>query len=302
MALLERSLWGGLILLVIGGCTSRPTEEAVAKFSVALDSTSVSVQQGLSEIQRQETAINDTAEAEAFIREEEANIQFGRNQNITDAVIAPRLAFFTALSEYASSLAAAVSDEQIESVRAQFAATGEAFIDLGNEVAAASGSTFPSDLAGQVSQAAANIAAFLVEERLNREIPIIVSGVQNDLKAAVDAFKADLGNPDSGGFRSIMNDSVNTLIGQKKQLLLLLKQEGATPKADLYQSVLEAQEQVRELRQSERLLAAIPPALDRLLEAHEALETPEAPLTLSKIEIFFARAQELQAIANSLES
>ena len=302
MALFERSLWGGLILLVIGGCTTRPTEEAVAKFSVALESTSVSVQQGLSEIQRQEIAVNDTTEAEAFIRQDDVSIQFGRNATITDAVIEPRLAFFRALSEYASSLAAAVSDEQIELVRAQFAATGEAFIDLGNEVAAASGRTFPSDLAGQVSQAAANIAAFLVEEKLNREIPIIVSGVHDDLKAGVNAFKADLGDPNSGGFRAIMNDSVEILIGQKKQVLLVLKQEGATPKAGLYDAVLEAQEQVRELRQSERLLAAIPPALDRLLEAHEALETPQNPLTLSKIEIFLARAQELQAIANSLSS
>ena len=50
------------------------------------------------------------------------------------------------------------------------------------------------------------------------------------------------------------------------------------------------------------LLAAIPPALDKLLVAHEALKTPESQVTLAKVEVFFARAKELQAIANSLES
>jgi hypothetical protein len=302
MTAFARPLCGAVILLLIAACTTRPTEEAVAKFSVALDGASTSVQQGLTEIQRQETAANDAAEAERFIRQNDPNLRFGRNANITDAVIAPRLAFFAALSEYASSLAAAVSDEQIESVRAQFAATGEAFSELGSKVAAASGKTFPSDLAGQVSQAAANIAAFMVEQKLNREIPTIVSGVHENLKAGVDAFKADLGDPASGGFRAIMNDSIEVLVGQKTKLLIVLKQEGTTPKADLYNSVLRAQAEVRKLRQSERLLAAIPPALDRLLEAHEALKTPDSPVTLAKVEVFLARAKELQAIANSLES
>jgi hypothetical protein len=290
------------VLLAVAACANRPTVEAVSKFSVALEGASASVQQGLGEIQRLETAVNDAAEAENFIREANPKIQFDRNENITDAVIAPRLAFFKALSDYASSLAAAVSDEQVEKVRAQFTATGQAFTDLGTKVAAGSGARFPSDLAGQVSKAAANLAAFMVDAKLNREIPIIVSGTHDDLAAGVAAFKADLGDPAAGGFRAIMHDTIGILIGQKKKLLLVLKKEPTTSKAALYNAVLEAQAQVRELRKSERLLSAIPPALDNLLIAHAALKTPNDQTTLGKIEIFFQRAKELQAIANDLNS
>lgn len=290
------------ILLAVTACANRPTVDSVSKFSVALQGASESVQQGLGEIQRLETAVNDAAEAERFIRRDDPNIQFGRDKNITDAVIAPRLAFFRALSTYASSLAAAVSDEQIESVRAQFTAAGEAFSELGEKVAAGSGAKFPTDLAGKVSKAIGNLAAFMADAKLNREIPKIVSGVHGDLAAGIAAFKADLGEPSEGGFRAIMDDTFGNLIGQKKKLLLVLKKDPRTSEAALYDAVIEAQTQVRQLRKSERLLAAIPPALDKLLSAHEALKSPKDETTLGKIKVFFERAKELQAIANGLKS
>ncbi len=297
-----RALLVVAILLSAAACTTRPTAEAVSKFSVALDGTSQAVQQGLSEIQRLETAVNDSSEAEQFVRQADPNIQFGRNTRLTDEVIQPRLAFFKALSSYASSLATAVSDEQIEGVRAQFSATGEEFKKLGEQVASAAGQNFPTDLADQVSTAAAGITAFLVEEKLNREIPVIVSGVHEDLRAGVAAFKADLGDPTTGGFRAIMNDSIQLLIGQKKQFLLILKSKGGMSDADLYEAVLQAQTEVRELQRSERLLAAIPSALDKLVEAHAALQSPKNESTLGRIQIFFERAKELKAIADGLSS
>lgn len=297
-----RPLLLAAVLFTVAACANRPTVEAVSKFSVALQGASVSVQRGLGEIQRLETAVNEAAEAERFIREDDPNIMFGRNKNITDAVISPRLGFFKALSKYASSLAAAVSDKQIDDVRAQFTATGQAFTQIGEKVAAGSGAKFPNDLAGKVSEAVANLAAFMIDAKLNREIPKIVSGVHDDLAAGVAAFKADLGDPGKGGFRTIMRDTIKNLTGQKKKLLLVLKREARTSKASLYRAVLEAQAEVRQLHKSERLLAAIPRALDKLLSAHEALKTPTDGTTLGKIEIFFERAKELQAIANGLNS
>ena len=291
-----------LVLLTAAACTNRPTTEAVSKFSVALEGASTAVQQGLGEIQRLETTVNDAAEAENFIRDPNSSIQFGRNKSITDAVIAPRIAFFKALSKYASSLAAAVSDEQVERVREQFAATGQAFIELGEQVSAQSGTSFQSDSAAKVSAAAANLAGFMVEAKLNREIPKIVSAVHGDLAEGIKAFKADLGDAGSGGFRSIVNDTIANLSGQKKKLLLVLRQDGGMSKSALHDAVIQAQIEVRQLRKSERLLAAIPPALDKLLKAHAALRPPKDQTTRGKIEIFFGRAKELQAIANSLRS
>jgi len=142
----------------------------------------------------------------------------------------------------------------------------------------------------------------MVEEKLHREVPVIVAAVHDDLKTGVEAFKADLGDPDAGGFRAILHDSIETLVGQKKKLLLIIKSEGQTPSGAMYDAVLKAQAEVRKLRDSARLLDAIPPTLDKLLEAHEALKSPTDASARAKIQAFFERAKDLQAIASDLRS
>ncbi|MEH6629819.1 MAG: hypothetical protein V7776_03280 [Halopseudomonas aestusnigri] len=291
-----------LIFIFLSACTSRPTAEAVSKFSVALKGASSSVELGLSEIQRLEVAVNDAKEAEDFIRYDDANLQFNRNENLVDAVIVPRIQFFNALSKYADSLSTAVSDDQIDKVRAEFLKTGKAFNELGKSVANHAGISFPADYAVKASEAFSNLAAFMVEEKLNREIPKIVSSTHDDLKAGVEAFKKDLGDPKAGGFRSVLNDSVKILIGQKKKYLLVIKAEGKTSKAALYSEVLKAQAEVRKLKNTDRLLAAIPKTLDELIKAHKALMNPKDKTTLGKIEVFFDRAKELQAILKELKA
>ncbi len=289
------------VLLVASACQSRPTVEAVSEFSQVLESTSLAVQQGLSEVQRLETAAGDAAEAERFLREEDPNLRFGRNDNLTEALVAPRRAFFKALSSYASSLAAAVGEDQVEGVRAQFAVTGSAFAALGQRVAATSQSRFPPDLAGRVSKATAAFAAVMVDAKLDREVPKIVAAAHQDLKAGVEAFKADLGDRETGGFRSILHDLVEIRIGQQKKRLLALKAGKETSKAELYDAVLEAQSRVRKLRRAETLLDAVPAALDKLLSAHAALIKPKDPGTRAKIGIFKERAKQLWAIAEGLK-
>lgn len=288
------------VLLAVSACQSRPTADAVSEFAQTLQSTSASAQRGLDEIQRLEAAASDAAAAERILRDDDPNIQLDRAGNITDAVIAPRRDFFEALSKYASSLEAAVSDDQVDKVRAQFAATGQAFTELGGKVAAASESRFPADLAAVVTKAVSNLAAFMVEAKLNREIPKIVAATHQDLKAGVDAFKADLGDRKTGGFRAILHDLVETQVGQEKKLLLILKADQRTSQAALHRAVLDAQTRVRQLRRSERMLDRIPAALDELLSAHEALLRPKDQSTLAKIEAFAKRAKELQWAVDSL--
>ena len=287
-------------LLAVSACQSRPTTEAVSEFSQTLKNTSTSVQLGLDEIQRLEAAASDAAAAERILREADPNIQLDRAGTITDAVIAPRRDFFEALSKYASSLGAAVSDDQVDKVRAQFAATGQAFTDLGGRVAAASESRFPADLAAVVAKAASNLAAYMVEAKLNREVPKIVAATHRDLKAGVDAFKADLGDRKTGGFRAILHDLVEKQIGQEKKLILILKADQRTSQAVLHRAILDAQARVRQLRRSERMLDRIPAALDELLSAHEALLRPKEQSTLAKIQAFALRAKELRWAVDGL--
>ncbi|WP_299617210.1 hypothetical protein [Pelagibius sp.] len=65
---------------------------------------------------------------------------------------------------------------------------------------------------------------------------------------------------------------------------------------------LEAQIEVRELKRSEGLLAAMPAALDTLAETQAELERAGDQTSYGKTQIFFERAKDLKAVADALNS
>lgn len=293
------------IVVSVSACAGRPTQDAIATFSSALDSTSAAASQGLREIQKREVANLNAKNANAILaaRPGEAHVRLDAgNVIVTDDVLKPRLAFFGALSRYASSLAAAASPEQAAAVKAKIEEAGKAFGELGAAIKG-DAARFPAARVDAAASAFGSIAAALIDAKLNREIPPIVSATHESLKAGVEAFKADLGDPNAGGFRALMDDATKRLIGQEEILIALFAQDvKSIGKLRLHQEILASQERIHALGDGDALLASLVPALDKMVEAHDALRTPGAATTLVHVNIFLDRVEEVQEAAKTLQS
>ncbi|GLR79042.1 hypothetical protein HUE56_04415 (plasmid) [Azospirillum oryzae] len=303
------SIWRAALAVSIASsvaaCAGRPTQEAIATYSAALDTTSTSARQGLFEIQKRELATINAKNANAILSAKPGNAHVeleAKNEIVTNDVLKPRLEFFVALSDYASALAAAASPEQATSVKVKIEEAGKAFGALGVAIRG-DAANFPAEKVNSAATAFASIAAILVDAKLNHEIPKIVSSTHENLKAGVEAFKADLGDPSAGGFRALMNDATKRLVGQETILIGTFAQDvKSIGKPRLHDEIRESQGRIQALGNADMLLTSLVPALDEMLEAHEALRTPSVETTLSQVNLFLDRAEDLREAVNTFRA
>ncbi len=311
---MSRSLFAvclAIVVLALGACTTRPTQEPVSKFAVAMEQSLVAVESGLLTVAHAEVKAEDEKLARTIVSQERgASIpQLGATRiTINEELIQPRIKIFRALGAYATALSTAAGNQETEAFRQHVDAAGRSLKDF-NASTAQFGIDRSDDEAtsGVATAAVREFGVFLIDLKLDSEIPTIVDDAHQNVERLVAVIEDDLGAPDSveGGLREILNISRREIATARRGAIGQIYNDPATSRLAVYELVLRSQEDLRLLDQLDASLAAIPPALQKMLMAHAALRTPASDDTNGQIEIFVERAHDLkrrfEAVTASLQ-
>ena len=316
---IERCLiFVSVVALTIGlqACGTTPTQDAVGKFAKAMDITADSVEAGFSLVNANAVRLGKQKNNLAYLEGGMPKLTLPKPFLETKDLVA-RLVVIRGLGQYAKTLTAISNTNARDRIQAASGSIADSLVSIDSTLAGFDSQPIPLPERDQIANALNAVGQFLIDRKIGKELPPIIEKMHPNIEKTVFLLKTDIGDikrdpkpkesgicgqdsngdPRNGcGLRRALQLEVESWQSATESILALYIQRGDNTISGLdtrRRAFEQATEVTARAYMQDIALAAVPKALDNLVNAHSALRQPKEQSTLVQIEAFLQQAENL---------
>jgi hypothetical protein len=299
-------------LLLVCACATAPPPDAVTKFGTALGSITTSTSAAFQAAQDVEAKEN-RAVLLAALSCRAADCPpimtlAPDNPILTPALLENFYRVLRGINAYGKTLTSLTSPETAMLISSSTNSVGASLKGLSTQLSATTSGRINGLSGADIDQGARAIGAlgdFLVQERINAEIPRVIAANHPTIVNLTKYLNAVIGSPGEGanagsGLRGIIQLKMQRIDRNLAVLIERMRREPTVGNLELIEYAQKVYEQnVDEANQADDALAEVQTALAEMVTAHAALLTPSDPSTFEKIQSFTAFTLRAEAAVNA---
>jgi hypothetical protein len=300
-------------LLLYAACTTAPSQTNVASFAAAVGTTTASLRNGYQAAQNVEIIENRVVVTTAALCRittcPAVTTLSPKPPVLTDVLLEQQYQVLSGLNAYADLLTSLTSTQTQTLVSQSVNNVGTSLRALSGELDKTSGGKLSLDAAtvAQGTRAVGALGDFLVQEKINAELPKVIDQNQAIIVNIANYLDATIGTPadtkdkdgkdvPAHGIRAIVALQQRAIDQNGTVLLNRLRRNQSIKDTDLIDYTRKIYDGDLSLAQkTDAALVDVQAAIKKMVTAHAALRAPSDPTTFQQVQSFVAFAQRAAA-------